>query len=307
MVSVARSDAGKFAYSQEPAPLPQLAFGANRHATVKQAHLPSIYDGVNRAALSEGLTPKLTRVLVRIFAFDVDFRNKITPLDELNAFVSLEEGQTTPGEESEILFASVKLGKINRKYYRFRDAKSGRIDYYDETGKSSKKFLLRKPVPNSKFRSAFGFRRHPISRVRKMHWGADWSAPRGTPIIAAGNGIVEKAGWSGGYGKKTVIRHSNGYKTSYNHQTAFAKGIKRGKRVRQGQIIGYVGSTGYSTGPHLHYEVIVNGNKVDPMRIRLPSGKTLKDEELASFEAERDRIDALLQKREIQATRLALN
>ena len=176
--------------------------------------------------------------------------------------------------------------------------KTGRIDYYDETGKSAKKFLLRQPVPNGRFRSAFGMRRHPISRVYKLHGGVDWAAPRGTPILAAGNGVVQKAGWSGtGYGKQTVIRHTNGYETSYSHQTAVAKGIKPGVRVRQGQIIGYVGSTGYSTGPHLHYEVKVNGNRVDPMRIRLPQGKVLKDAELAAFEAERDRIDALVYRR----------
>ncbi|MCP4072444.1 MAG: M23 family metallopeptidase [Hyphomicrobiales bacterium] len=307
IVSIARSDENRFIYSQEPARPPQLATGVKRQQTVSRARLPSAYDGINRAALSEGLTDDLTKILVRIFAFDIDFRNKITPSDELTAFVSLEEGQVAPGNNSEILFTSIKLDKTTRKYYRFRDSATGHVDYYDETGKSAKKFLLRKPVPNAQYRSGFGFRRHPISRARKMHWGADWAAPRGTPIIAAGNGIVVKSGWSGGYGKQTVIQHANGYKTSYSHQTAIAKGITAGKRVRQGQIIGYVGTTGYSTGPHLHYEVVVNGNKVDPMRIRLPKGKILKGEELLLFEAERDRIDILLQKRENDATRLALN
>ncbi len=307
IVSIARSDENRFIYSQEPARPPQLATGVKRQQTVSRARLPSAYDGINRAALSEGLTDNLTKILVRIFAFDIDFRNKITPSDELTAFVSLEEGQVAPGNNSEILYTSIKLDKITRKYYRFRDSATGHVDYYDETGKSAKKFLLRKPVPNAQYRSGFGFRRHPISRARKMHWGADWAAPRGTPIIAAGNGIVIKSGWSGGYGKQTVIRHANGYKTSYSHQTAIAKGIIAGKKVRQGQIIGYVGTTGYSTGPHLHYEVVVNGNKVDPMRIRLPKGKILKGEELLLFEAERDRIDILLQKRENDATRLALN
>ena len=307
IVSVAKSDDNQYVYSQEPARPPQLITGGKRQKTVSKTLLPSAYDGINRAALSEGLTDDLTRTLVRIFAFDVDFRNKIAPSDQLSVFVSLGEGQVVPTAESEILYASIRLGKITRKYYRFLDSATGHVDYYDETGKSAKKFLLRKPVPNAKYRSGFGFRRHPISRARKMHWGADWSAPRGTPIIAAGNGIVVKSGWSGGYGKQTIIRHANGYKTSYSHQTAIAKGIKPGKRVRQGQIIGYVGSTGYSTGPHLHYEVIVNGSKVDPMRIRLPKGKILKGNELLVFEAERDRINTLLQKRENDATRLALN
>lgn len=307
MVSVARSDSNQFVYSREPTRPAQLSLGIKRQPTVSRARLPSIYDGINRAALNEGLTPELAKTMVRIFAFDVDFRNKITPSDEISAFVSLEDGETAPGANSEILFASIKINQITRNYYRFRDAATGRVDYYDEKGKSAKKFLLRKPVPNSRFRSPFGFRRHPISRVRKMHWGTDWAASRGTPIIAAGNGVVEKAGWAGGYGKQTVLKHTNGYKSIYSHQTRFAKGMAPGTRVRQGQIIGYVGTTGYSTGPHLHYEVSVNGNKVDPMRIRLPKGKILKGEDLQNFEAERDRIDALLKKHENDETRLALN
>ena len=127
-----------------------------------------------------------------------------------------------------------------------------------------------------------------------MHTGVDWSAPSGTPIIAAGNGVVEKSGWAGGYGKQTILRHANGYETSYNHQSRLASGIKPGVRVRQGQVIGYVGTTGLSTGPHLHYELIVNNRKVDPMRVRLPVGRVLKGEDLQAFERERDRIDALL-------------
>jgi murein DD-endopeptidase MepM/ murein hydrolase activator NlpD len=127
-----------------------------------------------------------------------------------------------------------------------------------------------------------------------MHTGVDWSAPSGTPIIAAGNGVVEKAGWAGGYGKQTIVRHANGYETSYNHQSKIADGIKPGARVRQGQVIGYVGTTGLSTGAHLHYELMVNGRKVDPMRVRLPVGRVLKGDDLKSFERERDRINALL-------------
>ena len=127
-----------------------------------------------------------------------------------------------------------------------------------------------------------------------MHTGVDWSAPSGTPILAAGNGVVEKAGWSGGYGRQTIIRHPNGYSTSYNHQSAFAKWVKPGAKVRQGQVIGYVGASGLATGAHLHYELLVNGSKVDPMRVRLPNGKVLKGADLVAFKKERDRIDQLL-------------
>ncbi|MGO4841470.1 M23 family metallopeptidase, partial [Rhizobiaceae sp. 2RAB30] len=126
-------------------------------------------------------------------------------------------------------------------------------------GRSSEQFLLRNPVPNGTFRSGFGARRHPILGYTKMHTGVDWSAPRGTPIIASGNGTVEKAGWAGGYGRQTIVRHANGYETSYNHQSAIAKGVVPGARIRQGQVIGYVGSTGLATGDHLHYELMVNG------------------------------------------------
>ena len=139
-------------------------------------------------------------------------------------------------------------------------------------------------------------RRHPILGYSRMHWGVDWSAPRGTPIIAPGNGTVVKAGWSNGYGKQTIIQHANGYKTSYSHQTKFASGIKPGAKVRQGQIIGYVGTTGLSTGPHLHYEMWVNNTRVDPMRVRLPQGKVLGGSDLEAFKRERDRINALLKK-----------
>jgi murein DD-endopeptidase MepM/ murein hydrolase activator NlpD len=144
------------------------------------------------------------------------------------------------------------------------------------------------------FGSPFGGRRHPILGYVRMHTGVVWRAPRGSPILAAGNGVVEKAGWANGYGNQTIIRHANGYQTSYNHQNAIASGITPGTRVRQGQLIGYVGSTGLSTGPHLHYEVIVNGAKVDPMRIRMPQSQSLNGKQLEVFMRERNRIDQLL-------------
>ncbi|RVD35030.1 M23 family metallopeptidase, partial [Mesorhizobium sp. M8A.F.Ca.ET.023.02.2.1] len=139
----------------------------------------------------------------------------------------------------------------------------------------------------------------------RMHTGTDWAAPIGTPIIAAGNGVIEKAGWAGGYGKQIIIRHANGYETSYNHQSAFAKGIAEGVRVRQGQVIGYLGQTGLSTGPHLHYELIVNGTKVDSMRVRLPVGKVLKGDDLVAFKRERERIDDLLKQEDGNSLKVA--
>ena len=305
LVSIARTDKGQFVYAIEPAKLDEEEI--EETPLLASSRLPSIYDAIYRAGLSEGLSTDLANQLIRIFAFDVDFKSKISLQDDLSAFISLEEGEEKPTAESEILFASITLSGLKRRYYRFRDEETGLVDYYDETGKSAKKFLLRQPVPNGRFRSPFGKRWHPILKYRKMHWGVDWSAPRGTPILAAGNGVIKEAKRAGGSGKRTIIRHANGYETYYLHQTAFAKGIKPGVRVRQGQVIGYVGSTGLSTGPHLHYEVSVNKNKVDPMRIRLPKGKVLKDEELAAFEAERDRIDALVNQGEEEPTKIASN
>ncbi len=186
------------------------------------------------------------------------------------------------------------LGGVAKRYYRFRTNDDGVVDYYDEEGKSAKKFLMRKPMTTGVIRSTFGWRIHPILGYRRLHTGVDYAAPKGTPIYAAGNGIVEKAGRSSGYGNLTLLRHTNGYETAYGHQSAFAQGIAPGVRVRQGQLIGYVGSTGLSTGPHLHFEIRVNGQPVDPLRIRLPRGRALEGDYLTAFDQERDRIDNLL-------------
>jgi murein DD-endopeptidase MepM/ murein hydrolase activator NlpD len=299
--SIAINDSSRIVWANTPAPIPAVSNDDDDDnepaiARVASANLPNVYDGLYRAALSQGLDVKHARRIVRTVAFDVDFRKVITPDDGLEVFFSMEEGMEEATDKSEILYIGLNLSGSKRTYYRFRSGKKGRIDYYDENGKSAKKFLLRKPVPNGRFRSPFGPRRHPISRVVKMHQGVDFSAPRGTAIVAAGDGLVEQAKWSGGYGRQTIIRHANGYKTSYNHQHRFAKGIRSGARVRQGQIIGQVGSTGYSTGPHLHYEVIVNGRKVNPMKIRLPKGRVLSGSDLLAFTKERDRINGLVAK-----------
>jgi murein DD-endopeptidase MepM/ murein hydrolase activator NlpD len=186
------------------------------------------------------------------------------------------------------------VGGEVKKYYRYVSPDDGIVDYYDETGKSAKKFLVRKPVNDGIMRSGFGSRRHPILGYTKMHTGVDWAAPMGTPIYASGNGTIEKAGWESGYGKYIRIKHNYGYETAYGHMTAFARGMEPGVKVRQGQLIGYVGSTGQSTGPHVHYEILVNGRFVDPMRIKLPRGRVLEGPVLASFERERDKVDGMM-------------
>jgi murein DD-endopeptidase MepM/ murein hydrolase activator NlpD len=194
-------------------------------------------------------------------------------------------------ETGEILFANLKLsGQDNSLYFFNQEGDEG---HYDKNGKSVKKALMKTPINGARLSSPFGMRKHPIDGYNKMHKGTDFAAPTGTPIMASGNGIIQKAGWCGGGGKCVKIKHNSTYETVYAHMSKFARGIKRGVRVKQGQTIGYVGSTGKSTGPHLHYEVIVNGKKVNSQKLKLPSGKILKGQDRKLFEANRIRLDVL--------------
>jgi len=308
VMTAALDDKGRFVKGAEPPVLDAVATAFDdddRPTIIAGRDLPRVYDGIYRAALSYGMGQDMTAEMIRILASNVDFQAQLRPTDSLEAFFSVTDQNGTAAEGSEILLLDAKFGDTETRVYRFQNPEDDSVDYYDRDGKSIRQFLLRNPVPNGVFRSGFGMRRHPILGFSRMHTGVDWAAPRGTPIIAAGNGVVEKAGWdSGGYGNQTLIRHANGYVSSYNHQNAIAKGIKPGVKVRQGQVIGYVGSTGLSTGPHLHYELIVNGNKVDALKIRLPGGKSLEGKALAKFESERKRIDDLLGSGE-SATELA--
>ena len=283
LVSIALDDRGQYVPAAEPEPNPELltAFDDSPPVTVR-GNLPSVYDGIYRAAYSYGMSKDMTQKLIKLLASDVDFQSRLKPSDRIEVFFSQPDGDDKMSEDSELLYVSATFGGNTRNLYRFQ-MEDGTFDYFDEDGRSAKQFLLRNPLPNGKFRSGFGGRRHPILGYSKMHTGVDWAAPTGSPIIAAGNGVVEKAGWAGGYGKQTIIRHANGYETSYNHQSRIANGVKPGVRVRQGQVIGYVGTTGLSTGAHLHYELMVNNRKVDPMRVRLPVGKVLKGKELEAF------------------------
>jgi murein DD-endopeptidase MepM/ murein hydrolase activator NlpD len=305
IVTIALDDRGQYVPAQEPEPNPELltAFDDSPPVVVR-GNLPNIYDGIYRAAFSYGMSRKMTRQLVRLLASDVDFQSRLSPSDRLEVLFSQPDGDDQASDESELLYVSATIGGATRTLYRFQ-MQDGSTDYFDQDGRSAEQFLLRNPLPAGKFRSGFGARKHPILGYVRMHTGVDWSAPVGTPIIAAGNGVIEKAGWAGGYGKQIIIRHANGYETSYNHQSSFAQGIKPGVRVRQGQVIGYLGSTGLATGPHLHYELIVNGTKVDPMRVRLPVGKVLKGDDLVAFKRERERIDDLLKQEDSNPLKVA--
>ncbi len=266
--------------------------------------MPRLYDAVYETALEQQVPQELIGQLIRIFAYDVDFQSRISPGDSIEIFHSLPD-DSADAMEPEVLFASLTLNGTTKRFYRFRTPDDGIVDYYDEEGKSAKKFLMRKPITSGVLRSGFGARRHPILKYVRMHTGVDFAAPRGTPILAAGNGVVEKMERNSGYGNMTVIRHTNGYETLYAHQTGYAKGLAKGARVRQGQVIGYVGSTGLSTGPHLHFEIRINGKPVDPLRIRLPQGRVLENDMYASFERERRRIDTLLGNQPTGSTKVA--
>jgi murein DD-endopeptidase MepM/ murein hydrolase activator NlpD len=256
-----------------------------------------LYQSIYETALRNKVPASVIEDMVKIYSYDVDFQRKVQPGDSFDVFFAGEDEGATITEKTEVLFASLTVGGETKKYYRFQTPDDSVVDYYDETGKSAKKFLVRKPVNNAIMRSGFGGRRHPILGYTKMHTGVDWATPYGTPIFASGNGVVEKVGWEGGYGKYVRLKHNNGYETAYGHMSAFAKGMEPGKRVRQGQVIGFVGSTGMSTGAHVHYEILVNNRFVDPMRVKLPRGRSLEGQVMASFEKERDRLDAQMSNR----------
>ena len=256
-----------------------------------------LYQSIYETALRNKVPATVIEDMVKIYSYDVDFQRKVQPGDSFDVFFAGEDEGATITEKTEVLFASLTVGGETKKYYRFQTPDDAVVDYYDETGKSAKKFLVRKPVNNAIMRSGFGGRRHPILGYTKMHTGVDWATPYGTPIFASGNGVVEKVGWEGGYGKYVRLKHNNGYETAYGHMSAFAKGMEPGKRVRQGQVIGFVGSTGMSTGAHVHYEILVNGRFVDPMRVKLPRGRSLEGPVMAGFEKERDRLDIQMNNR----------
>lgn len=265
-----------------------------------------LYQSIYETAMRNKVPAPVIEDMIRIYSYDVDFQRKVQPGDSFDVFYAGDDDDK-PGtnDKSEVLFASLTVGGETKKYYRFQTPDDSVVDYYDETGKSAKKFLVRKPVNNAIMRSGFGGRRHPILGYVKMHTGVDWATAYGTPIFASGNGVLEKVGTEGGYGKYIRIKHNNGYETAYGHLSAFAKGMEPGKRVRQGQVIGFVGSTGMSTGPHVHYEILVNGRFVDPMRVKLPRGRSLEGQMMASFEKERDRVDQMMTSRGNGASRIS--
>jgi len=228
----------------------------------------------------------------RIYGFQVDFQRDIRKNDNFQIMYEVfEDDNGKIFETGNIIFADLKLSGVNNSLYYFD--KKGSEGHYDENGKSVKKALMKTPVNGARLSSAFGMRKHPIDGYNKMHKGTDFAAPMGTPIMASGDGVITRAKWCGGGGNCIQIKHNSTYETVYAHMKSFARGIRQGIRVKQGQIIGYVGSTGNSTGPHLHYEVIANGKKINSQKLKLPSGKILKNEERKVFEVKKIKLDVL--------------
>ena len=251
-----------------------------------------ITNSLYRAAQSEDIPPSIIVEFARIYGFEIDFQRDIRKNDYFQIlFETFLDEKNNNIERGEILFANLNLSGINYPLYYLKD--QNYEGHYDENGKSIIKTLMKTPINGARLSSSFGMRKHPIDGFNKMHRGTDFAAPLGTPIMASGDGIITKSGWCGGGGNCVKIKHNSTYQTIYAHMSKFASGIKKGVRVKQGQVIGFVGSTGKSTGPHLHYEVIVDGKRVNSQTLKLPSGKILKGDIRKKFETQKIKLNVL--------------
>ena len=271
--------------------LRELEEKVREETTVAQGRMEgSLYE----SALKAGADSRMVSQAAKLFAAKLDFSRDIQPDDQFRLVFDrkvTESGKTV--ETGELLYAEIGAKGQTTRFYRF-DSKSGPAEFFDETGKNIRGFLLRFPIDGARITSRFGARRHPILGYTRMHQGIDFGAGSGTPILSAGAGVVSFSGRAGGYGNQVRVRHQGGWETSYSHMSRFAKGLKKGQRVAQGQLIGYVGTTGLSTGPHLHYEIALNGRKQNPIGAKIPQGNILSGAELAAFKAQKARIDAIL-------------
>jgi murein DD-endopeptidase MepM/ murein hydrolase activator NlpD len=262
-----------------------------------QARASSLYASLYNAGLVQGMQPESIMQILRIHAYETDFRRRIRGNDQVEYFFDVKDDAGIDSPPGELLYTSIATGGEAHRYWRFRTP-DGIVDYYDEFGNNSKKFLMRQPIraENVRLVSGFGFRYHPLLNMRRMHTGVDWAAPIGTPIMASGNGVVEEAKYKGDYGNYVRISHANGYTTAYGHMSRFGPGIGVGAKVRQGQVIGYIGMTGLTQGPHVHYEVLINSRHVDPSQLQVPQERRLEGRQLAEFQKERGRVDDLMRR-----------
>jgi len=292
LVSVVRNAAGEFVASKSPSIEDEIAKVVRDDSG--KASSTSVYASLYYAGLLQHIPADTIMKIMRIHASETDFRRHLRPGDAIELFFDMKDDPSPEAPPGELLYTAITSGGDTYRFYRFRTP-DGVVDYYDEHGDNSKKFLMRRPVrgENVRLTSGFGMRFHPLLNERRMHTGVDWATSPGTPVLAAGTGVIEEAGRKGQYGNYIRIRHPNGYQTAYGHMLRFHKGIKPGVKVRQGQIIGYVGATGLASGPHLHFEVLINHRFVDPLSIQVPRERELKGQQLVEFQKERARIDEL--------------
>ena len=249
---------------------------------------------IYQTATQQGATDQQIVDYADIFGYDIDFQREVQTGDHFGMlYETFEDERGQQVKTGTILMATMDGAALTKTFYRFRPSDDGNVDYFDATGQSVKKFLMKTPINGARLSSSFGNRKHPVLGYNKLHKGTDFAAPTGTPIYAAGNGKLVKYGPNGTYGNFAKIEHANGYQTAYAHMSRFAKGVSNGAFVKQGQVIGYVGTTGRSTGPHLHYEVYINNKPVNAMSLKLPTGRTLSGAQLEAFSAEKARIEAL--------------
>jgi murein DD-endopeptidase MepM/ murein hydrolase activator NlpD len=294
-LTVSRTNAGEFIASKKPMDAESLLRLAMSDSNAPQTS--SLYASLYHASLIESIPDETINQILQVHAYETDFRKRLRAGDTCEMFFDLKDEGGAEGPPGDLLYTAISTGSETRRYYRFRTP-DGEVDYYDVHGNNAKRFLMRRPVRSDDVRltSGFGFRRHPLLGETRMHTGIDWAAPTGTPILAAGNGTIEEAGRKGYNGNYVRIRHANGYQTAYSHMSRFAPGVSPGVRVRQGQVIGYVGSTGLSSGPHLHFEILVNNQFVNPLSIEVPRERQLAGRDLVEFQKERMRIDELMRR-----------
>ncbi len=294
LVTVARSAGGDFIAS---ATLPQQDFTPGRLASSDAGPGSTLYASLYHASVVQQVPTDTIQQILRVHASETDFRRRLRADDTAEYFFDLKQENGADGPPGELLYTAISSGGEAMGYFRFRSS-DGVVDYYDKEGNNSRKFLMRKPIRGEDLRltSGFGVRYHPLLGIRKMHTGVDWAAPVGTPILAAGTGTVEEARHKSYNGNYVRIKHANGYQTAYSHMSRIAPGMQPGLKVRQGQVIGYVGSTGLSSGPHLHYEVLINTRFVDPLSIQVPRERKLAGKDLGDFQRERARIEELMRR-----------
>ena len=298
--TAALTDRGNYVLGLEP---PKIEFPEEDTEEINVNNLPSVYRSIWETARKHDIDDAVTSRIVAMFAYDIDLTKRISAGDSIEI---LETEKDASGHQ-DLLYVALKLGTTTRELFRFR-TDDGTVDFYDPDGETGKRSLTRRPLQGGgRLASRFGNRVHPIFKSRRMHTGVDLASKTGTPIYASGDGVVEKAQWVSGYGKYVEIKHVNGFETGYGHQSRIADGIKPGVRVRQGQIIGYVGSTGNSTGPHLHFEIKVNGRFVDPLSVKLPRDKSLSAQYEGNFEQTIAQIRDLMKRDAAPMTVAALN